>query len=61
MSENKVAAAGSLMLKSRPTITDRWGRKPCIIGGCLFMIVGGFVNTFSTSYGSELYLMSEGI
>ncbi|PMD41599.1 general substrate transporter [Hyaloscypha variabilis F] len=34
-----------------PTITDRWGRKPCIIGGCLFMIVGGFVNTFSTSYG----------
>jgi len=34
-----------------PTITDRWGRKPCIFIGCLFMIVGGFVNTFSTSYG----------
>jgi hypothetical protein len=24
------------------------------------MIVGGFVNTFSTSYGSELRLMIEG-
>jgi sugar porter (SP) family MFS transporter len=34
-----------------PTITDRWGRKPCIVIGCCFMIVGAFVNTFSTSYG----------
>ncbi|KAE9375030.1 general substrate transporter [Stipitochalara longipes BDJ] len=34
-----------------PTITDRWGRKPCIIAGCCFMIVGCFVNTFSISYG----------
>ncbi|KAH8809249.1 general substrate transporter [Xylogone sp. PMI_703] len=34
-----------------PTLTDRWGRKPCIFGGCCFMIVGGFINTFSTSYG----------
>jgi MFS family permease len=34
-----------------PTITDRWGRKPCIISGCVFMIVGCFINTFSTNYG----------
>jgi MFS family permease len=34
-----------------PFITDRWGRKPCIIAGCVFMIIGGFINTFSINYG----------
>jgi len=34
-----------------PTITDKWGRKPCIIAGCLVMIVGCFINTFSNSFG----------
>ncbi|KAL2064513.1 hypothetical protein VTL71DRAFT_3650 [Oculimacula yallundae] len=34
-----------------PYITDRWGRKPCIVVGCIFMIIGGFINTFATSYG----------
>jgi len=34
-----------------PFITDRWGRKPSIISGCLFMIVGAFVSTFTTGYG----------
>jgi sugar porter (SP) family MFS transporter len=34
-----------------PYITDRWGRKPCIIVGCVFMIIGGFINTFSINYG----------
>jgi hypothetical protein len=36
-----------------PYATDRWGRKPSIIAGCLFMIVGGFINTFSKNMGSE--------
>lgn len=34
-----------------PTVTDKWGRKPCIVGGCLIMIVGCFVNTFATNLG----------
>lgn len=59
--ETKVAAVGWLTLKSRPTITDRWGRKPCIIAGCCFMIVGCFVNTFSINYGSELCSMNKGM
>jgi len=34
-----------------PPATDRWGRKPSIIAGCVFMIAGGFINAFATSYG----------
>lgn len=34
-----------------PPITDKWGRKPPIIAGCLFMIVGGFLSTFASGYG----------
>ncbi|OIW25648.1 general substrate transporter [Coniochaeta ligniaria NRRL 30616] len=34
-----------------PPIVDRWGRKPSIIGGCLFMVVGGFLSTFANGYG----------
>jgi MFS family permease len=34
-----------------PPITDRWGRRPSIIAGCLFMVVGGFLTTFSNGYG----------
>lgn len=34
-----------------PPITDRWGRKPPIILGCLFMIAGGFLSTFAKNYG----------
>ncbi|KAL1862600.1 hypothetical protein VTK73DRAFT_6736 [Phialemonium thermophilum] len=34
-----------------PTIVDRWGRKPSIISGCLFMVVGGFLTAFSKNYG----------
>ncbi|KAB5527920.1 hypothetical protein GE09DRAFT_1149594 [Coniochaeta sp. 2T2.1] len=34
-----------------PPITDRWGRKPSIIAGCLFMLVGGFLTTFANGYG----------
>ncbi|SPQ26693.1 6676615b-7302-462e-931b-d0e4b2b581d6 [Thermothielavioides terrestris] len=37
-----------------PYATDRWGRKPSIIAGCLFMIVGGFINTFSKNMGMLL-------
>ncbi|KAF9889654.1 hypothetical protein FE257_007162 [Aspergillus nanangensis] len=34
-----------------PPITDRWGRKPSIIAGCVFMLVGGFLTAFSNGYG----------
>ncbi|KAH8664679.1 general substrate transporter [Xylariales sp. PMI_506] len=34
-----------------PPIVDRWGRKPSIILGCLFMILGGFISTFADGYG----------
>jgi sugar porter (SP) family MFS transporter len=34
-----------------PPATDRWGRKPSIIAGCIFMIAGGLINTFATNYG----------
>lgn len=59
MSETKVVTAGWLTLKPRPPIVDRWGRKPSIVAGCCFMIVGCFINTFANSYGSELCLMRE--
>ena len=44
-------AAGLLTPESSPPIVDRWGRKPSIIIGCCFMIVGCFINTFANSYG----------
>lgn len=34
-----------------PPVADRWGRKPPIIVGCLFMVVGGFISTFADGYG----------
>ncbi|KIX92569.1 uncharacterized protein Z520_11745 [Fonsecaea multimorphosa CBS 102226] len=34
-----------------PTITDRYGRKPCIVVGCVFMIIGCIINTASINYG----------
>ena len=35
-----------------PPITDRWGRKPPIIGGCVFMIVGGIISALAKNYGT---------
>ncbi|KAJ9150542.1 General substrate transporter [Coniochaeta hoffmannii] len=35
-----------------PPITDRWGRKPPIIGGCVFMIVGGVISALAKNYGT---------
>jgi len=34
-----------------PPITDRYGRKPSIIIGCLFMVLGGFLTTFCNGFG----------
>lgn len=34
-----------------PFITDRWGRKPSIIIGCVLMLIGGFITAFSNGYG----------
>ncbi|KAJ5626338.1 hypothetical protein N7510_002647 [Penicillium lagena] len=34
-----------------PWVVDRWGRKPCIMVGCVFMILGCLINTFAKSYG----------
>lgn len=36
-----------------PYIADRFGRKPTIMGGCLFMILGSFVSAFTNGYGSK--------
>lgn len=41
-----------------PYIADHYGRRPAIIGGCLFMITGGFLTAFSNGYGSEMPLVS---
>ena len=37
---------------SSPSITDRWGRRPSIIAGCVLMLLGGFLTAFSNGYGS---------
>ncbi|KAH8689382.1 general substrate transporter [Talaromyces proteolyticus] len=34
-----------------PYVADNFGRKIAIIIGCCFMVLGGFITTFSTSYG----------
>jgi MFS family permease len=36
-----------------PYVADNYGRRPAIIGGCLFMIAGGFLTAFCNGYGSE--------
>jgi MFS family permease len=46
------------MFKSRPTITDRFGRKPCIVAGCIFMIIGCIINTAAQDYASELHTVA---
>ncbi|RVX74962.1 hypothetical protein B0A52_01239 [Exophiala mesophila] len=48
---NMFTIGSILSMFTVPTITDRWGRKPCIILGCLFMIVGGAINTAAQNYG----------
>lgn len=39
-----------------PPIADRFGRKPTIMGGCLFMILGSFISAFTNGYGSRFRL-----
>ncbi|KAG0646980.1 Lactose permease [Hyphodiscus hymeniophilus] len=34
-----------------PYVADRWGRKLAITVGCLFMVLGGCLSAFATSYG----------
>ncbi|KAK3291086.1 sugar transporter-like protein [Chaetomium fimeti] len=34
-----------------PYVADNYGRRPAIIGGCLFMIAGGFLTAFCNGYG----------
>jgi MFS family permease len=36
-----------------PTLADKFGRKPVIFSGSCLMIIGAFITTFSTGYGSE--------
>ena len=36
-----------------PYLADKLGRKPTIMIGCFFMIVGAFVSAFTNGYGSE--------
>lgn len=52
---NMFTIGSILSMFAVPTITDRYGRKPCIVLGCLFMIVGGAINTAAQNYGSELH------
>lgn len=33
-----------------PPVADRWGRKLCIVVGCLIMILGGCVSAFCANY-----------
>ena len=43
-----------------PYVADNYGRKPAIIAGCVFMIVGGFLTAFCTGYASELAARCSG-
>ena len=36
-----------------PYVADKFGRKPTIMGGCLFMILGSFISAFTNGYGSK--------
>lgn len=36
-----------------PYIADHYGRRPAIVLGCLFMIMGGLLTAFCNGYGSE--------
>ena len=36
-----------------PYVADKFGRKPTIMGGCFFMIVGSCVSTWTNGYGSK--------
>jgi MFS family permease len=36
-----------------PYIADNYGRKPAIVAGCFFMILGGCLTAFCNGYGSE--------
>lgn len=54
---NMFTIGSILSMFTVPTITDRWGRKPCIVLGCIFMIIGGAINTAAQNYGSELYTL----
>jgi MFS family permease len=35
-----------------PPVTDRFGRKPPIIAGCVLMIIGGIVSALAKNYGT---------
>jgi hypothetical protein len=39
-----------LTLNPSPFITDKYGRKPCIVLGCIFMIIGCIINTAAQDY-----------
>lgn len=36
-----------------PYIADHYGRRPAIVLGCLFMVMGGLLTAFCNGYGSE--------
>ena len=48
---NMFTIGSILSMFAVPWITDRYGRKPCIIAGCVFMIFGCIINTAAQNYG----------
>lgn len=45
-----------------PHVADHYGRKPAIVSGCIFMIIGGLLTAFANGYGSAyspFYLLSS--
>ncbi|KIW24258.1 uncharacterized protein PV07_09986 [Cladophialophora immunda] len=47
---NMFTIGSILSMFTVPTITDRFGRKPCIVAGCIFMIIGCIINTAAQNY-----------
>lgn len=39
-----------------PYVADKFGRKPTIMVGCLFMILGSCISAFTNGYGSKLHV-----
>ncbi|KPI34404.1 Lactose permease [Cyphellophora attinorum] len=48
---NMFTIGSILSMFAVPTITDRFGRKACILSGCVFMVIGAIINTASQNYG----------
>jgi len=38
-----------------PYVADHYGRKPAIVSGCIFMIMGGLLTAFANGYGSAYF------